>query len=183
LTHLRHFIPPQTLLTLYNSLILPHLLYGVLLWGHKSKIVFKLQKRAIRIISKVKYNAHTEPLFKKFNILKFHDTVKLQEYKFVHKLTNNKLPNFFQTFTFTRHVDIHNYATRRNDLLIIPRVKYQISVCSIRYRLAHIINYAPPSISNRMNTHSIKGLCFYFKKMCIESYEMCCNIQGCFVCS
>jgi hypothetical protein len=48
LTHLRRFISSQTLLTLYNSLILPHLLYGVLLWGHKSKIAFKLQSEQYR---------------------------------------------------------------------------------------------------------------------------------------
>ena len=33
-------------------------------WGFKSDRIFKLQKRAARIITCSKYNAHTEPLLK-----------------------------------------------------------------------------------------------------------------------
>ena len=39
----------------------------------KTKKIFKLQKKAIRIISLAKYNAHTEPLFKTLNLLKMND--------------------------------------------------------------------------------------------------------------
>ena len=41
---LKHTLPPRILLTLYNTLILPHLHYGLLLWGHYSDRIFKLQK-------------------------------------------------------------------------------------------------------------------------------------------
>ena len=34
INRLKHYIPPNILLTLYNSLILPHLYYGILIWGH-----------------------------------------------------------------------------------------------------------------------------------------------------
>ena len=40
--------------------------------------MFKLQKRAIRIVANSKYNAHTEPLFKLFRILKLSDVLILQ---------------------------------------------------------------------------------------------------------
>ena len=53
---------PNILKILYNSLILPHLQYCILSWGFKSDRIFKLQKRAVRIITYSKYNAHTEPL-------------------------------------------------------------------------------------------------------------------------
>ena len=67
------FVFPETiLLTIYNALILPHINYCLLPWGSGSavKTIFTIQKRAIRAISSAGYNAHTEPLFKFFNVLK-----------------------------------------------------------------------------------------------------------------
>ena len=73
LNKLKRFLPHHILLMLYNSLILPHLQYAILCWGFKNSRLFKLQKRAIRIITCSKYNAHTDPLFKKMNLLKISD--------------------------------------------------------------------------------------------------------------
>ena len=38
-------------------------------WGYQSDRMFKLQKRAIRIVANSKYNAHTESLY--LNYLEF----------------------------------------------------------------------------------------------------------------
>ena len=59
---LKHFLPASILKTLYNSLILPHLNYGIILWGKQLKRINKLQKWALRTIVNAKYNAHTEPI-------------------------------------------------------------------------------------------------------------------------
>ena len=65
ISRLKNYIPAHILLTLYNSLILPHLYYGILMWGyHNTERIFRLQKKAIRVISNSAYNAHSEPLFK-----------------------------------------------------------------------------------------------------------------------
>ena len=42
---LKYQLPQTTLLTIYNSFILPHLNYCLLAWGHDSKRIHKLQKR------------------------------------------------------------------------------------------------------------------------------------------
>ena len=61
LTKLRYFLPRHTLKTIYNSLILPHLQYGVTLWGHDCNRISILQKQCVRKICKVKkYKAHTK---------------------------------------------------------------------------------------------------------------------------
>ena len=44
---LKHLIPQKTLLTIYNSLILPHINYCILAWSHDSNQILKLQKEAI----------------------------------------------------------------------------------------------------------------------------------------
>ena len=59
---IKHFVPPTILKTIYNTLILPHLHHGILLWGLNSERIFKLQKRttwAIRATTCSKYNSYT----------------------------------------------------------------------------------------------------------------------------
>ena len=44
---LKNFLPPNIMKMLYNSLVLPHLTYGIVLWGKKIKRITKLQKWAL----------------------------------------------------------------------------------------------------------------------------------------
>merc|ERR1712137_757574 len=64
---LKCFLPDHILKTLYCTLILPYLNYGILLWGNTCKSyldkLIKLQKWAIRTISNAHYRSHTNPLF------------------------------------------------------------------------------------------------------------------------
>ena len=69
LNKLKYFLPLPVKLILYNSLILPHLNYGITIWGYKFDRINKLQNKAIRIVSLSKYNAHTEPIFKRLQII------------------------------------------------------------------------------------------------------------------
>ena len=67
----------KTLNTLYYSFIHPYLTYCTEIWGtaaaYKSytESLFKLQKRAVRLIVSAKYLAHTGPIFKQLNITIF----------------------------------------------------------------------------------------------------------------
>ena len=67
---------------------------GLKFFKKLDKIV-KLQKKAVRIITNSKYNAHTDPIFGKLNILKFDDLVDSKIYEFVSKFFLNKLPSTF----------------------------------------------------------------------------------------
>ena len=74
--------PKNVLLSLYYSLFHSHMSYGICLYGsaddqYLSKIVL-IKKRAIRLISKAPFNAHTTPLFKNLGVLNFSNTLKLQ---------------------------------------------------------------------------------------------------------
>ena len=101
-----------------NALILPHLNYGILAWGHLAKRLNLIQKRAVRILTASKYNSHTEPLFKQTNILKVTDICTLNEIKFYYKLINKQLPQYFDSFTWCEaNSDIHGYNTRTRNKL------------------------------------------------------------------
>ncbi|KAJ8023478.1 RNA-directed DNA polymerase from mobile element jockey [Holothuria leucospilota] len=67
LNNLKHFLPQSTLLLLYNSLILPHVNYNLLVWGNAKKdylqSIYLLQKRAVRKICNVSFTHHTGSTF------------------------------------------------------------------------------------------------------------------------
>ena len=111
LNKLKHILPQQILSTIYTSLITPHVNYGILLWGHEATRIYILQKKAIRTISKSKYNAHTEPIFKKLQFLKLNDIFKLQQLKLYYKLIKGDLPKYFQNFSYIHNFEIHHHYT------------------------------------------------------------------------
>ena len=121
---LKHFLPTYTLRTMYNSLILPHLNFSILSWGLHSGRLPKLQKRAVRIITVNKYNAHTEPILNYLGLLKVNDIFTLQCLKFYFKCTHERVPTTFASF-FTRNTARHDHDTRQRHqpeiLLVILR--------------------------------------------------------------
>lgn len=122
LNKVKLFLPTNTLYTLYCSLVLPYLNYGLLLWGNANKQymdkILRLQKRAMRIISKSEYLSPTKPLFKRFNTLDIYDMYRKEVAIFMFKYKNNMLPQSFENL-FTVHRENHNYHTRnRNDFRI-----------------------------------------------------------------
>ena len=78
LTKLKNHIPLNILITLYNSLLLPHINYSLIVWGHQPSKLTNLQNKCIRIITKNTMFAHTAPLFKNLHILKAEDIFKIQ---------------------------------------------------------------------------------------------------------
>ena len=79
---IRHYVPRRVLLSVYNSLIVPYLTYGICGWGNcaltfQRKIV-TLQKRAIRLIYLRKSNEHTVPFFLKWNCLSLPSLFQLE---------------------------------------------------------------------------------------------------------
>ena len=60
----KKYLPFSVLQTMYKSLILPIIYYGLLLWGPHCERLFLLQKRIMRVITNSKYIAHTDPIFK-----------------------------------------------------------------------------------------------------------------------
>eukprot|EP00733_Pompholyxophrys_punicea_P001266 Pompholyxophrys_punicea_v1_NODE_587_length_1640_cov_6.484868.p2 type:complete len:154 gc:universal NODE_587_length_1640_cov_6.484868:794-1255(+) len=72
---LRSTLPTPALLALYNALVLPHLCYGIELWGSSNsstsclRPLFLLQKRIVRHIAHAPFLAHTAPIFASLRIL------------------------------------------------------------------------------------------------------------------
>ena len=118
-------------------------------WGFKSNRVLALQKKAVRIITCSKYNAHTKPLFKTVKLLKFTDLLKLRElnvyYNFVHKL----LPMALQNWQIIRNTNIHEHNTRQTNFHIY-RTQHT------RHDLPTTLNNTGELVKGKIYTHSLK---------------------------
>ena len=66
----------------------------------------------MRIMTFSDYKAHSEPLFKQVEILKFMDSLSIQNCVFVYDYLHGNLPNSF-TETFKRIEDSHGTQTRQ----------------------------------------------------------------------
>ena len=93
------FLTPSALKSLYFSLVHCHLIYAIPIWGSSTfnnirKLEIK-QKIAIRIISQSRYNSHSEPLFKKLNILPLNLLIKNSKLIFMQQYVQGFLPVSF----------------------------------------------------------------------------------------
>ena len=94
---LKDFVPTGLLRNLYCAHFQSKLVYAIGAWGNlitSSDIekLYKLQKRAIRMICNKSYRSHTGPLFKKLNISTYPDEVKLENLRLLHRLNHDILP-------------------------------------------------------------------------------------------
>ena len=183
LNRLKYILPTDIKIMIYNSLILSHINYGILMWGYHSDRLYKLQKRAMRIITLAPYNAHSEPLFKSLNILKISDIFTLFQLKFYHKLINDKLPKYFTNMQFEQNQNIHRYNTRGSINIHLPKINHSFAKRCIRYSLPVILNRSPTYIFHKLFTHSLKGFSVYVKKDFIENYIFVCTNVNCYVCN
>ena len=62
---------------------------------HKQRI-FKIQKKAIRIVTGSLYNAHTAPLFTQHNILPYEKLITFSQLMFMHSIEYNYSPSSFE---------------------------------------------------------------------------------------
>ena len=113
LRNCKNFLSDNALKTLYFSIFHCHLIYALLAWGTANKTalepVIKKQKNAVRIVARAAYNAHTEPLFKKLEILRFEDLYVSNQLQFVRSYQYGKLPHSFDgTWVLNKY---HNPAT------------------------------------------------------------------------
>ena len=122
----RHFVTLNELKNIYHAIFSSHLMYGCQIWTQKlisvTDKISILQKNAIRILTFSDFKAHSEPLFKQLNILKFKDNIVLQNCMFVYDYLKGNLPNSFDD-AFNRVDECHSIGTRSAEkgLLLIPR--------------------------------------------------------------
>ena len=129
------------------------------------KRIEKSQKRAVRLINNTNYNAHTNPLFKASNILKFEDCVELELCKQGAKFSKNMLPNPVAKL-FQSGRDFHNYNTRNRNNPIVSRHKSALYNQSFLCKCSTAWNNIDAELRNSKSVESFAR----FKKTKISRY-------------
>ena len=183
MTKLKHFLPESALFNIYSSLIHCHFTYGVLVWGSHVGQLVRLQKKAIRIVCGAARAAHTEPMFKRLNVLKVSDIRHLHELKFYYNIVKESVPSYFLS-EFIIHCDInHEYRTRFGTRLLYPRFRHEYFRSCLRYSICKTINSTEETTIQMIYTHSLNGFKQHIKRYIISQYQTNCLRLNCFACN
>ena len=178
-------LPFPSLLTLYNSLILPHITYGLEIWGRclnkVSDRITKIQKECVRILFRAFWRSHTEPRMKKIGILNFKDLYHYLCLNLTYDIVKGSCPISLKD-SFERMSDTHTYglrstSTNPQDLVVpLPKVK---QVGDNFFNVSpKLWNDIPDEIKNAKNRNIFKKM---LKKHLLDKYEwkVNCNNPNC----
>lgn len=134
LRNLMGVVPEIVVETAFHALIMSHVAYALLCWGHSSaaKQVFSLQRRALRVITRTPYRDNVKDKFKQFKILTLPSLFIYQCLIFVKE-------NFH---IYTTHNLLHDHNTRNNAGI---RISYTRLQASRNYK-----NYYGPLFFNKL---------------------------------
>jgi len=183
MSRLKYSISHETLKTIYSSLVSPHLSYGIISWGSTiSKEMNRmktLQKKALRTINKAKYNSHSNPLFKKSEILKVDDLYKQECTKLFIRNRQNTLPIYFID-QLVVNSQIHGHNTRHNQDLHSNSVRSRMDQQQISVKISNVWNNLPEDIRNKLTTMSSISI---LKKYFLSTYPEDCITPNCYICN
>lgn len=155
---LRHFVPRNTLLRIYQSLILPYISYGLTAWGLASKSyltkILVLQKRALRFIFSAERCEHAVPLFIHADILPLNFLYFKSVCCLMHDVQNRKVPNNILNL-FSDTASIHSYNTRSSSAnkFYIKKSRLEIQKRAFSRVGAKIWNEMPASLRELPKKH------------------------------
>jgi len=122
---LKHIMPSKVLLNLYYTMVHPHLLHGISIWGnthnkHLNRLA-SLQNKAVKIIIGAQWQDQATPYYAQLRIRKLHELYVYEVAKLMHKRFSKKLPLNLTHF-FVSINRIHTRTTRlsSSDLNPIP---------------------------------------------------------------
>ena len=115
----RAFLDGESIHRLYNSLVLPHLQYCLIVWGDfeegrnktQGEALLRSQKRFLGLITGTKGKYHSDPYFSQLGILKIGDLYRQQLRVYAWKFRKGRLPTN-QQMMLDKVSDIHKYDTR-----------------------------------------------------------------------
>lgn len=161
----------NALFILYHSFIMSYLSYGIEVWGscYKTNLLplVRLQKRAIRIAHKVKYDDHTNPLFLKSFNLKLHDLVDYKIAQIMYKASKKSLPGNIQNLFQDRDAH-HKYKLRGTDKLYQPKVRTTLKSLCISVKGVILWNSLSEEAKMSKNLTQFKRV---FKRQMMSKYQ------------
>ena len=124
LSRVKNLLPVKSLKTLYFALVHPHLLYCLPIYSCTSnknlKRISKLQNKAIRLITKSKYNTTPLPLYSELKILPLDLLITLTSGQLIHAIYHKYAPKSLHNLWITNEQREINHDLRDAHLLYVP---------------------------------------------------------------
>ena len=169
---IKRFAPTEVLKTLYQSLVLPHLHYGIRAWGLAHAKIFNIQKKAIRIMVNAKMNAHTSPIFRENKLLTVEDIFKLSCLNMHFRIENALAAPYFSTLRLVNW-DAHDYNTRHRTICF-PTPNLKTHQDCFRFALPKIIHDIPDHLLAKIFSVSLQTFKQTIKHFFICQYPLVC---------
>lgn len=156
----RYFLPFKIKYVLYNSLFHSQLNYCTMIWGNTTannlNKLTVLQKKAVRAIENLPYNAHTEELFKKNRIVRAFQIYNHKLTRSYKKAVEGKQAAFLELATLQQKFSPYTHRCQIPWHVPFSRTEYG------RQRLCHTL----PNALNELDKQHIDPL--FLSKKCIS---------------
>ncbi len=143
---------------IYSVLVAPHLHYCAEVWGHTYETVidplFKIQKKALRIIHCAKYRANTNQLFINAKILKLQDTIDYKTLQMTYKAVKKIHPLNLQELFIEREV---THKLRGNMIFRQKKVRTTLKSFSMSVNGVKLWNKLDDEVKNAKNLGAFKN--------------------------
>ena len=195
---LRPTLPEDILLTIYNSLIMPHFNYCHLVWGcniHEGHKLHLLQKKVLLIIANshcitttciviILRIPHSEPLCKRLRVVKVIDMFEIILWKFYNKLVNNMLPPYFNMLKPNMPLACDYYGLC-NPKIHLTTIRHHFAKQLVHYCLMKLLNKDTEHTTfnkSKIYTQSFFTFKLNLKFQMINTNSQICEIDNCEAC-
>ena len=166
---MKHFLPRNTLLNIFYSLVYGALTQNIIIWGgisetHIRGIRVRLNNILRSILNVGVRDLNTNTLYKTLDILNYDDTYKLFLLKFIHFCLYQR-PDIFQEH-FSGLMPNDRYPTRNNKINL-PQVRRDNEKQSTIFNCCNVINELDTEFLEFQNKKTLNKR---FKLKCINSY-------------
>ncbi len=136
LKRLKRCVPDHTLKMLFNSLVQPHFDYIDIVWGTAADIhvnaIYRMQKRAARILTGAKRFTRTKTLLKQLGWLSVRERIMFHRAVLTFKAIHGKTPNYISSKCIQVTNRYHTRSAQNGDLKV-PKPNLEIFKRSFEY--------------------------------------------------
>ncbi len=158
---IKPFIPQSSLVTIYNTMFLPHLDYGIIVWSNcgdsQLNKIQKLQNTAMRIILSAPFRTHINDMLRTLGFMDVRSRISYVTGCMMYKVLNGMAPSYLND-SFNYVNNIHSLRTRRSRAgdLYIPRCNTNYGKNTFQYKGCILWNVMCRNIRNCNNFMSFK---------------------------
>ena len=136
---IKPFVPKGSLITIYNTMILPHIDYAIITWSHCGETnlnrLQRLQNMAMRVILSAPFRTHIDDMLRELGFMSIRDRIVYNTgcmmFKVIHDLTPMYLKNQFVQLN-----EVHGLNTRgsASGKLYIPKYSSNYGKASFQHK-------------------------------------------------